>query len=250
MGRLGVEVIRRAEPHLPKALEAGRRQVRTSWFTTLDDDDLLLPGALTARLEALAAHPTWQVVVSNGFRRYHVGVDVLHFTDPASIRRDPLSMLGRGNWLLPGSWLASSAAFGPELFAEMPRNLECTYLAIRFAQTGPMGILETPTVVWHPGGPTSTSRDFLLGQPAALRHLLALDLPRPLARRFRERLVSAHHDISEDSRRRGEWAQAWRHHLASLALGGWRHLPYTRRLLTVSRGKLTLDPPGKHSNPP
>src|SRR5215831_17690441 len=50
--RLRVHILE--EAGLRNALQVGRRLVDTPWFAELDDDDLLLPGALASRVEALA----------------------------------------------------------------------------------------------------------------------------------------------------------------------------------------------------
>src|SRR5690606_16638191 len=65
-----VTLLRRTMADLPAAFQEGARAVETPWFATLDDDDLLLPGALKLRHAALARHPERTILVSNGFRRY------------------------------------------------------------------------------------------------------------------------------------------------------------------------------------
>src|SRR5262245_52048573 len=70
------------------ALELGRQAIDTPWFAELDDDDLLLPGALALRLRELERRPDCDIVVTNGFRRSG-SADVLHTSDGDSVRRDP-----------------------------------------------------------------------------------------------------------------------------------------------------------------
>jgi glycosyltransferase involved in cell wall biosynthesis len=125
-----VRLLTRDEGNLPAALLAGREAVDTPYFATLDDDDLLLPGALALRLRALQERPDRAAVVTNGYRRDRFG-DVLHIAsgrgahDPhREIERDPLRALLRRNWLLPGSWLGRTDAVGASLFHGMPRYLE------------------------------------------------------------------------------------------------------------------------------
>jgi glycosyltransferase involved in cell wall biosynthesis len=65
--RTDIKVIYRAKPSLSAALRAGRKQIETPYFATLDDDDELLPGALAKRLAALTADPKADLVVTNGY---------------------------------------------------------------------------------------------------------------------------------------------------------------------------------------
>lgn len=228
-----IRFVRLEEADLPTALAAGRRAVRTPYFTALDDDDLLLPGALARRLSALEADPALDLVVADGFRRSGSD-DRRNVGSRVDVDADPLRALLRQNWLLPGSWLARTERIGPELFDGMPRFLECTYLAVRFATQYRLRWLPEPGVVYRIGSPgaETSSRDYVLGQAAALRGILALELPADVRRAFERRVALAYHCASENARREGRRREAWRWHLASLKeCGGWRHLAYTRHLL-------------------
>ena len=179
-----------AEADLPGAIRAGRDMVDTPYFTELDDDDLLLPGALSLRVRVLTLHDGCDVVVTNGILRGADG-DRLHIRDAASIHRDPLrAFLGR-NWLLPGSWLGRTDRVGADVFDGMPRFRECTYLAVRFATAYRMTFVETPTVVYNLQTPRSESksRDYVLGSLAATRRILELELPADVRASFRKRLA-------------------------------------------------------------
>jgi glycosyltransferase involved in cell wall biosynthesis len=227
-----IRLVERREAGIPGALLAGRMLVSTNWFGTLDDDDVLLPGALAARVEALLANPHATGVVSNGFRRSGAG-DELHVTEPELVRADPLGRLLVANWLLPGSWLCRSADFGPGVFAEMPRFLECTYMAVRFAMTGRMLFLDQPGVVWRMGraGSMSWSRPHRLGEADAMQGILKLPMPSRIRRGFRRKLGKACHAISETYLREGNRREAWRWHLRSLGKpGGYWFLWFTRHL--------------------
>lgn len=221
------------EANLPRAIRLGRELVSTEWFGELDDDDLLLPGALAARIALLKAQPDTDVVVTNGYRQ-EPGGRVLQVPDPASLRADPLRAMLDSNWLLPGSWLARTARVGAELFDAMPKYLECTYLGLRFASGYRMHFLETPTVVWRTDTPSSMSksRDFALGQVAALYRLLELALPQSIRARLEQHLTHALHDRAEIHLRGGATRAAWHDHLSSLRRpGGWRYLGFTAALI-------------------
>lgn len=233
-----IRLIRLEPGDLPKALRTGREAVDTPYFTALDDDDLLLPGALERRVRELEDHPECAVVVTNGYCRAH-GHDEILITIDQRINEDPLHALLDRNWLLPGSWLCRTDAVDATLFDDMPRFLECTYLGMRFATEYAMRWIGEPTVVYNLGSPEaeSRSRAYVVGQAAALRGLLSLDLPDSARARLRRRIADAYHAASGRERAGGGLAAAWRWHLASLiSPGGWRYLPYTRHLLLRSKG--------------
>jgi hypothetical protein len=228
-----LRVIRLTPADLPAAFRAGRAAVDAPWFTTLDDDDLFLPGALAERIAALRAAPDHQAVVTNGIRRGQAG-DVLQVLDPDAVRRDPVRALLRRHWLLPGSYLCRSDQVGAELFAGMPKFLENTYLALRLALDYRFLFLDRPTVVRHLDTPRSESksRPYLVGQIEALRRLLELALPADVRREFERRVADVCHDVSGDFLRQGAVAAAWGWHWRSLReRSGWRYLPYTRWLV-------------------
>jgi glycosyltransferase involved in cell wall biosynthesis len=221
---------------LPAALLTGRGMVDTPWFAELDDDDLLLPGALSRRVQALESGPEYDAVVTNGVKRAATG-DTLNIPDTSVVLGDPLRALSHQNWLLPGSYLCRTDTVGPELFEGMPRYLECTYLAIRLATDYRLQFLDCPTVVWHTNTPRSESksREYVLGQVAAIRQLLELGLPSDVRAQLRRRVSNASHDIARLHLREKNLGEAWRWHLRSLRqAGGWRHIGLARRLVTAA----------------
>jgi hypothetical protein len=224
-------------PGLATALVVGRELVDTPFFAELDDDDIYLPGALSARLRALETLDV-DTVISNGLRR-NAGGDVLHIPDTTAVARDPLRALCRANWLLPGSWLCRTDRVEPWLMRGMPAHLECTWLAVRFATRTRIHILERPTVVWHTDTPCAVTRtsEYVLGQVPGLKRILELELPPDVRDEFRRRLAPACHMIAELYLRSGRRGQAWRWHLRSLVEpGGASFLPFTVRMLAPVSG--------------
>lgn len=229
----GVRLLVREDADLPAAHRAGRDAVDTPWYGALDDDDILLPGALARRVHELEAHPEADVVVTNGFVQRN-GRQTLHIAAGNRVATDPLRALCEGNWLLPGSWLARSDRVGKELFRDMPRARECTFLAVRFATAYRMRWMQEPTVVYHFGSPAadSQSRPFLMGQVGALRRILTFPLPAWYRRHLRWTIAAALHEGADLCWSSGELGEAWRLHLRSLvAWCGLRYLPFTRHLL-------------------
>ncbi len=218
---------------LPAALHTGRRATDTPWFCDLDDDDLLLPGALALRLDALRDRPDCCAVITNGYRR-DGGRDVLNVPANLCVAADPLRAMLRRNWLLAGSYLCRSADVGPQVFRDMPRYLERTYLGLRLVTMGQILWLDQPTVVCHvntPGSESASSAS-VLGHADALRRILGLPLPADMQTTLKARIADACHAASEFSRSSGARREAFRWHFRSLCeRGGWRYLPYTRHLL-------------------
>jgi glycosyltransferase involved in cell wall biosynthesis len=229
--RLRVTV--RPDADLTGALLAGREALDSPYFAELDDDDVLLPGAIALRLRALEQDATIGAVITNGIRRCG-NSDTVHIANVAAVRRDPLRALARANWLLPGSWLCRSEAVGTRIFEGMPKYLECTWLALHFATQYRIRILAEPTVVWNTDTPLamSRSRDCTLGLVPALARLLEVEMPDDVRTAFRRKLASAHHAAADLHLRECRYGDAWSSHLRSLRQpGGWRHLPFALRLL-------------------
>ena len=228
-----IRLLVREEGSLPAALAAGRAMVTTPWFTALDDDDFLLPGALLLRVRALEEREECAAVITNGFRRNGSG-DELHVKADNRVGADPLRTMLEGNWFLPGSWMCRTERVGVRIFEEMPSYLECTYLALRIATEHPIVWRDTPTVVYSVGSPAaeSLSRAYVLGQVAGLRRIIALDLPDDVRRALRARIAGAYHAAADHERTAGALREAWRWHVASLLQpSGWRYLPFTRHLV-------------------
>ncbi len=235
-----LRVITIDEPGIPAALTAGRKLVETPWFSELDDDDVMMPGALALRLDALEAHPELDAVVTNGYRR-GATAEALSMTDISAVRRDPLTALLSCNWLLPGSWLCRTDRVGVEVFRDMPRFLECTYLAARLASTGRLLLVDQPTVIWHTDIPDSESksRDFHFGEVAALNRILDLELPEHFRAGIRRKRAEASHSIANRLITEGNPGEAWRWHLRSLTdPSGWRYLLFTRRVIAAMARRL------------
>ena len=225
---------------LPAALSTGRALVETPWFTALDDDDLLVPNALSMRLRALDEHRDCAAVVTNGWRRSGAA-DTLHVLPHENVSADPLRAMLAHNWLLPGSWLCRSDCVGTDVFDAMPDFLECTYLGLRLASEHRLVWLDTPSVIYTVGSPgaESRSRAYVLGQVAALRRIIALPLPHDVRRTLRARIAGAYHAAANHEREIGALGEAWRWHARSLLEpSGWRYAPFMRHLVRDTMRRL------------
>jgi len=204
--------------------------VDTTFFAELDDDDELLPDALALRLDRFA--PDVDVVVT-AFIRVVGGVHEVIRVGPA-VRADPLRAMTQEAWLAAGAGLYRTNAIGAHYFRAMPAGLEWTYLGYCLALHHSIHFLDVPTVLYHTDTPGSLSKlpAHVFQQPAALRQVLTLPLPRPIRRLVRRKYAAALHQASDVERRAGHRSAAWNWHQRSLMTGyWWRYLVYTRCLL-------------------
>jgi hypothetical protein len=219
---------------LPAALRFGRRMVDTAWFAELDDDDVLMPGALRTRVEALENDRQYDAVVTNGIRRGIDG-DALHFVENVStIEADAVRAMFRHNWLLPGSWLCRSDSVGVELFKDIPRFRECTYLGLQFATRLRLKFLDCPTVIYHTDTPESESKteSYRLGVADATRRLLALNLPPDVRDSVRRLFGAACLDNADYFLLENDISTAWCWYREALrGPGAWRRAVFARRFV-------------------
>jgi hypothetical protein len=218
---------------LPLALYAGRMQVRSEFFTFLDDDDEFLENGLRLRLDALRANPDAAFVVSQGFIKSAEAEELRVGLNAREIEADPLGCLLRENWLASAAGLYRAAAVTPADFERIPPYLEWTYLGFRLASRMRFRFLDSPTYRLHDTPDSlSKSRQFYMGMVPALEAILSLELPPHVLRSLERKLAQAHHDCSVIELESGRRIDAWHFHLRSLTRpGGLQFLSYTRHLL-------------------
>jgi hypothetical protein len=233
--RTDIRLTELAEPSLPGALQAGRALVDTPFFSVLDDDDKLLPGALRTRLDAFAAQPEADVIVTSGYLE-SAGRRELEIADLDRIATDPLRMLFVQHWLRPCAGCFRTSAVTTEFFAAMPRYREWTYMALRCALALRIRFVSQPTFVYRTDTPGSLSKSlaYSLAGPAAIARMLELALPADVRTTLRVRLAGDLHSAAECELQDRHYGAAWRLHLRSLLQpSGWRFLPYARNLLVA-----------------
>ncbi len=221
------------EASFPRALQQGRRLVDTEYFSELDDDDELLPGALSLRLQSLQRVPTADMVISRGLWQAD-GCRIVTVSDFDDARRDPLTALLNRNWFFPGSALFRSDTIGYDYFEDLPVYLEWTYLGAKISLQKTIEFIDDVTFLYNADNPHSITktRGYRLGQPFALRRLLELDLPPSARKRVKEKVAAAFHVCSEIARSDGNFALAWKYHIQSIAaFSSLRYVYFTRKLI-------------------
>ena len=227
--RLPLHVIRLPEPSLPAAIGAGRLAVESDHFSFLDDDDVYLPGALAARVDALESANA-DVLVSNG--RDPAGNLII--PDVALVERDRLKALLSRNWLASCAGLYRSADVSAEYFQDLVKYFEWTVLAFRLVMAGKRisFVNDVTYQISDTEGSASKQRSMesALNGVAVVEYMIA-HVPEALRASLSWRRAAAYHQTSDTCLSSGDLAQAWRMHATSIRLGGWRYLAYTRKLI-------------------
>ena len=244
----GVRVCYQETPSIFLARRCAREHVTAPFFGFLDDDDYLLPDALRLRVEALAADPAADAVVTNGYVAEEVS-DTHTLDGIDDIRRDPSLALMEANWLATASALFRTESIPAEFFDVTIRSNDMTYLAFRLALEKKPIFINTPTFRKR-YSPDSISRtdEWALASLATLDKMLTFPMPGPVRRRLRRKRTLTAHEISDIHRRRGELGPAWRLHLRSLwdPWGLLHYSLYTRRLLrNVGAGSASASLPSR-----
>ena len=234
---LGIRVIHIPQAGLPNAIYVGRCGVAGKYFAFLDDDDYLVPGAISVRESFLEQHPEIDAVVANGLRE-EWGTDARLFKSPADldrIRQDPLAALLTGNWLTPCGGLYRSETVQPDVFFDLTQYVEWTDLAFRLIEHHRVDFL-LDSVFVQADTPGSLSKHPNQTRFALALHQRMADRPKtPEQRRLlARRICSFHHRIAEEELAANNRREALHHHLRSLLHApstGIRYLAYTRKFL-------------------
>jgi hypothetical protein len=228
-------VARLAEGNVARAQHFGRTQVRTPFFSFLDDDDEYLPGAIETRARILHDDPKVDVVATNGYTEMRDGEHPL-VSHPDCVGADPLRALIEVNWLCSCAGMFRASRVPETFFDGETRYFEWTLIAYRIAATRRVRFLDAFTYRIHSSqGSASKSTAYFAALPGVLEAIASLDLPADVRRAVRARIGHAEHVLSAHYLETGNWQLAVRHHLRSLVRrGGLRFLPYSRRLLLPS----------------
>jgi glycosyltransferase involved in cell wall biosynthesis len=218
----------------------GRKAVTTEYFGFLDDDDEFLPDALSSRLAAFEADPSADVVITNGEYRGERG-DRPYLPAFDRIGADPLRALMDINWLPSCGGLFKAASVDESYFANMPDYFEWFSLAFRLALKTRLRFVDHVTYrVNETRGSASKSERYLLSEPQVLEGLREQCSRADIRQQMAVKISAALHDIADHYLRSGARREALLYHLRSLAWGGWRYVPFTRRLLMPTQGKRSL----------
>lgn len=226
------------EGSYPAAVLHGRTLVTSEFFAYLDDDDEFLPGALLTRVTPLLEDPGIDFVATNGYLNDGSG-DVIAYRPSADIEQEPLRELLRANWMQNCGNLFRSSSVTLDYFDGTTKYYEWTLLAFKLSMTLRLKFIDQPTYRKH-DSPESLykSGGVVEGSIVVLDMLGAMNTSPALRGTLARLRCRALHATSDVHRRAGNYAKAWKFHLQSLGHpSGWRHLPYTRRLLLPTRAR-------------
>jgi glycosyltransferase involved in cell wall biosynthesis len=228
-----IDVLQIPEKSLGAAIAAGRRAVRTPFFGFLDDDDEYLPGAIDVRLALLESNPHAGVAVTNGLRSIN-GVDEVIMQHINLVTADPLTAVFHEQWLASCSALYRAAVVPAEMFENIARYLEWTWLAFVMASAHTQVVTaDVPTFrIFDTENSESKSDAYLIAHIAIFERMLGLTNNQAVRANLKERIRGDWHYRCVVALGRGARLEAWRCHWRSLTCsGGWRYLLFTRYLI-------------------
>jgi hypothetical protein len=232
----------------PTAIQAGRNLVETTFFSILDDDDLLFPHAMATRLQPMQNDQDTDVVVTSGiiYQSNNPNSTTVNIIDFQEITKDPLRRINQ-RWMLTGACLFRTATVDQAIFEGMPPYLEWTYMAVRLCLAKKkLSFINDPTIVHFVDHPFSVdrSRQAILGRPESLKQILALEMPRDVRVIFEAYLGAAYYKVSQVHLRDLNFRLAWSAHMKMVKYKGWKNLLFigglyrkTKTLLRNSRAK-------------
>lgn len=230
-----LRVIRLEEANVSAARYKGVQQATGDFFCFLDDDDEFLPHALSHRVNIFRQYDSVDVVVTNGFE-HRAGLDTPLVTpgSASEISESPGKSFFRSNWFASPAALFRSKSIAPELFNFSFKYFEWTYLFfLLLSQDKRFFYDEAFTYRKYEDNPLSVSKsiEYSLAYPEFLLSLAELHLEPSTNRAIRGKYLTALNSRSVLEMQQGYWGRAWRSHIKCLLSGGWRYLPYTRKLV-------------------
>jgi len=215
------------------ALRIGRRIVNSDFYAFLDDDDELLPHALSTGLELLQAEPAVDLVVTTGYWMSN-GEPQIHIPDIGRHQDDAVDGIIERCWLYPGGGVFRASTICAKYFEDLPDFCEWTYLAFKLALDGRnIRFLDVPTyAAYDTPGSASKSQDFPEAVIEVLGRIRGFALPVPTRNRLEEKYRAALHNAADHYRRAKQLGKAWRFHLMSLKPPfTLRYVAYTRKFV-------------------
>jgi len=230
-----LRVVRLSDGNVSMARYEGVARATGDYIGFLDDDDELLPGALSARVNLFKGRETVDVVVTNGFE--HVaGQDTpnIKVGSAAEILQNPGASLLRQNWFASPASLFRAVSVERESFRFSHRYFEWTYLFFVLLSKGKRFYYdEMLTYRVYKDNPLSISKsdEYMLAYADFLLVLSKLPLEPSIKRNIKEKYVNALNTQASLELAQTKRLRAWRSHLKCLASGGWRYFTFTRFLL-------------------
>ena len=234
-----VQVHRQDESSLPLAITSGRRLVRSSFYSFLDDDDIYRDHTSHVRIAPMLADQEIDFVVGNGCVSNDAGVLQQKYVDFDTFRNDPLEALTRSNWLASCGATFRTSAVGEPYFEDGTKYHEWTFFAFRMMLAGLRVFFVNEDTFCINVTPGSLSRDTpsVRSRPAAIQRLLTLaGLAKGTRKSLKRKYVHATHNLCALELEEGDLRNAFRSHLKSMTsfYGFVRHVAYSRKLIPLA----------------
>ncbi|HEV2612553.1 MAG TPA: glycosyltransferase [Noviherbaspirillum sp.] len=228
-----IKVIKRAEGNVSKARYFGLAAARGAFYCFLDDDDEFLPGAMKTRADFLVKHPDADVVVTNGYINTPDDAPLVR-ESAEQINKDPALAFLRSNWFASPASMFRASTVDLSLLDIEYKFFEWTYLFFLLLSNG-KSIKFDPSMTYRVtvDNPLSASKskEYLLSHATFLGSLQSLNLNSHVKRALIPKYQAALNGAANLHLKDGMMKAAWAAHLKCLMSGGWRYLPYTRRLI-------------------
>ncbi len=233
-----VRVLFQKKGSAPLAHLTGRKSVTAEYYGFLDDDDILLPGALYRRKAALLKNSEIDVVVENGWKKYSDRREPV-ISDISLCQKDPvLSLLSR-NWMASCSGLYRTSSIGIDSFENYTEYAEWTFLAFKLTSFGKFQFLpDMGFIINVTANSLSTSQAYRKGNLHTIRQMIMLEKKRKegvrkrILKLLKEKQANAFHSEMDMALQIAEYGKAWQFFFQSvLSPYGWKYLLGFRHIL-------------------
>ena len=222
-------------PNKPEATYLGRALVASPFFSFLDDDDELLPGALARRVALMRRFPKTDCLATNGYYTEN-GSTRLLYADARPMQGNGYvqSLLDSRNWLASCGGLFRSDTVKLSYFQDLPKHREWTVVAFRIASALTVHFEDIPTFCVHSTAESESKKDsYIDAAVVTLDHWMNATNDKradanylPAADGLHFRTMCSHY------RMRGNFPAAWNAYWNAIRSdGGWRYAPYGALLL-------------------
>tara|TARA_A200000159_G_scaffold155253_1_gene168863 strand:+ start:2881 stop:3645 length:765 start_codon:yes stop_codon:yes gene_type:complete len=214
-------------PSAPNAVMYGVENcVHTKYFGFLDDDDYLLPNAISNRQVALEAQPLYDVAIGQALRSTQGNLS-RHMSDKQieSCGRDPFEVIFRQkiNWMTSSAGLYRASSIGVSYFQENISYFEWTYLAAKMLTSGVnfLFLNEPDHIILDDNADDvslslSKTKKYAQYESAFMRAIKELPLNKEQRKMVAAKEADHFHDLAEKMRKSGRGKEALVHHLRSL----------------------------------
>lgn len=219
---------------LPEARIFGREQVKTPYFSFLDDDDEYIFNTLKIMISSLEQEKNIDIAVGNGFRHIN-NIDHVRFERISEIKGNELRSLitTGGNWLASCAAIYRTSSIGKFYFSDLPKYCEWTYLAFKLSLEKNIDFIDVNSYRIHDSqNSLSKGIDYQLGEYDSLQKIKSLNLPLDIKNAVSRKITDQAHTISGANLKLNNLSGSLHYHFISLySLYGLKYLIFTRKIL-------------------